>query len=485
MSKIDFSSSRVAIIGDLILDKYVDGSVDRVSPEAPVAVLLHRNERVAMGGAANVAANIATLGASVRLFGVIGEDDNGRLLLEQLRCLGLVNVDGVVSDKTRPTTCKTRVMSARHQLLRIDLESRACLTDSEQTDLLNSFEQAINWANAIVISDYSKGLCSDRIIGAVLRLGLRYGVPTVVDPKRRDFVVYRGARFITPNRKELTDATGLPCESDEDAQAAAKKAIEETGASILLTRSERGMSFFEEGAEPLHLPTSAREVFDVSGAGDTAVALFALGVASRLPMSETIRLANIGAGVVVGKVGTAVVHKSELEAILDAEAHHGEHRKGALVDPKEAVRLRERWKAQGLRVGFANGCFDLLHPGHISLLRQAAAACDRLIVGLNGDESVRRLKGKGRPIQDEASRAVVLGAMEAVDLVVLFHEETPADLIAALVPDVLVKGADYRKEDVVGADIVEAAGGRVILADLTPGQSTTSMIERAELLERK
>ena len=484
MAHFDFSRTKIALIGDLMLDRYIDGSVGRISPEAPVAVLLHQSEHAVAGGAANVAANAAALGGQVRIFGVVGDDEPGRSLVEMLRTFSGVDTDGILVDSGRPTTCKTRVMSARHQIVRIDSESKAWLSPACETALIRALESALNWADVVVVSDYAKGVCSDGVIRAAIDLSARHGKQIIIDPKRRNFEIYRNASLIKPNRRELSDATGLSCETDEEAERAAMLAVEQTGAAVLLTRSERGMSFFAKGAQPLHLATAAREVFDVSGAGDTVGALLALCLADGLPISETMRLANISAGIVVAKVGTAIVTADDLEAALDSEAHHGHDRKGALADLKEAVRRRREWGRRGLHVGFTNGCFDLIHPGHISLLRQAAAACDRLIIGLNTDQSVRRLKGPTRPVQSEEARAIVLGAIEVVDLVVLFDEDTPAQLIAELQPDLLVKGADYRVEDVAGADIVKANGGRVLLASLVPDQSTTTMINRAALKDK-
>jgi D-beta-D-heptose 7-phosphate kinase/D-beta-D-heptose 1-phosphate adenosyltransferase len=275
----------------------------------------------------------------------------------------------------------------------------------------------------------------------------------------------------------------MPCETDQQAEAAALAAIAETNSAILLTRSEHGMSYFERDQRPLHLKTAAQDVFDVSGAGDTVLALAALGTAAKLPVGELMRLANAAAGIVVRKIGTAVVSARELDEALETESHQSDPNKGAILGLDEAVRRREEWRKRGLRVGFTNGCYDLLHPGHVSLLKSAAAECDRLIVAINSDASVRRLKGPTRPVQDETSRAYVLGALSAVDLVLVFDEDTPAETIAALKPDLLVKGADYTVEQVVGAETVHAAGGRVLLLPLMRGHSTTSLIHRAAELE--
>jgi D-beta-D-heptose 7-phosphate kinase/D-beta-D-heptose 1-phosphate adenosyltransferase len=433
MTPFDFTDRKIAVIGDVMLDAYVEGSVSRISPEAPVPVLHFRDERYVPGGAANVAANIAA-----------------------------------------------RVIGDRQQIVRIDREDRTPLPESIVAALIDRALEAIDWADAVILSDYGKGVFSNKILRAVLTAARDAGKRTIVDPKRADVSVYAGADFITPNRAELSLATGLPCESDAEAELAAAAMIARTGSSVILTRSAQGMSYFSADQPALHLPTFARAVFDVSGAGDTVVATLALGISSGLPVAEAMRLANHAAGVVVSKIGTAVVSAVELRQALAHDSHPAVRQKGALVPIEIAQRLRETWRAQGLTVGFTNGCFDLLHPGHISLLEQAANACDRLIVALNTDASVRRLKGETRPIQSESARARVIGALSAVDLVVLFDEDTPLEAITALLPDVLVKGSDYTPETVVGAAKVIAAGGTLVLADLVEGQSTTQLVRRAK-----
>jgi D-beta-D-heptose 7-phosphate kinase / D-beta-D-heptose 1-phosphate adenosyltransferase len=479
MNHFDFSGCRVMVVGDLMLDKYLSGSVERLSPEAPVPVLLREAERSVLGGAGNVCANLAALGAEIAVIGVIGRDDAGSILTDLLAAYPHVDADRLVTDPNRPTTCKIRVMSGVHQMVRIDSESKFQIDPGIEEAVISAIEDGLRWADVAVVSDYAKGLCNDRVIRAIVELAAEAGKASIIDPKRRDFSIYRDATLIKPNRRELTDATGLPCETDLQAEAAAHAAIAHTNSAILLTRSERGMSYFARDKKPLHLKTAAQDVFDVSGAGDTVMALAALGTAARMPVSEMMRLANTAAGIVVSKLGTAVVSARELDEALEAEAHQSDPSKGASLSLEEAVRRREEWRKRGLKVGFTNGCYDLLHPGHISLLKSAAAECDRLIVAINSDASVRRLKGPTRPVQDERSRACVLGALSAVDLVVIFDEDTPAETIAALQPDLLVKGADWAMEQVVGADTVRAAGGRVLLVPLAAGHSTTSLVRRA------
>jgi D-beta-D-heptose 7-phosphate kinase/D-beta-D-heptose 1-phosphate adenosyltransferase len=484
MNHFDFTGCRVMVIGDLMLDRYLSGSVERLSPEAPVPVLLRESERAVLGGAANVCANLAALGAEVVAIGVIGADEAGSLLLDLLRAYPKLDADHLVTDPHRPTTCKIRVMSGAHQMVRIDVESRAHIAAEVERAVASAIENNLSSADVVVVSDYAKGLCNDRVIRLVIERAAEAGKASIIDPKQRDFAIYRNATLIKPNRRELVDATGLPCETDQQAETAALAAIAQTNSAILLTRSEHGMSYFERGKKPLHLKTAAQDVFDVSGAGDTVLALAALGTAARLPAGELMRLANAAASIVVSKIGTAVVSARELDEALEAESHHqSEPNKGASVGLDEAVRRREEWRKRGLKVGVTNGCFDLLHPGHVAALKSAATECDRLIVAINSDASVKRLKGPNRPLQDERSRAYVVGALSAVDLVVVFDEDTPAETIAVLKPDLLAKGADYAIDQVVGADTVRAAGGRVLVIPLVRGHSTTSLIRRAAGLQ--
>jgi D-beta-D-heptose 7-phosphate kinase/D-beta-D-heptose 1-phosphate adenosyltransferase len=486
MNHFDFTGCRVVVVGDVMLDTYLSGSVERLSPEAPVPVLLREAERAILGGAANVAANLAALGAEVVVIGVIGRDQAGSMLLDLLRAYPKLNADRLVADPDRPTTCKTRVMSGAHQMVRIDAESRIDIAAGVEEAVASAIRDSVPRADVVVLSDYAKGLCNDRVIRTVIDSAAALGKASIIDPKRRDFSVYRNATLIKPNRHELTEATGLPCETDQQAETAALAAIARTTSAVLLTRSEHGMSYFERDKKPLHVKTAAQDVFDVSGAGDTVLALAALGTAAGVPPGELMRLANAAAGIVVSKIGTAVVSIRELDEALEAAARGSDPDKGASLSLDEAVWRREEWRRRGLRVGFTNGCYDLLHPGHVSLLKNAAAECDRLIVAINSDASVRRLKGPSRPVQDERSRAYVVGALSSADMVVIFDEDTPAEAIAALKPDLLIKGADYTIEEVVGAETVNAANGHVLLVPLVKGQSTTALIRRAaELLHEQ
>lgn len=466
----------ILIVGDSMLDIYVFGTVERISPEAPVPIMRQQQTREAAGGAANAAVNIAGLGGSAHLVSCVGADADGDRLAAVLTSAGITF--DLVRSPTKPTTVKTRFSVGQHQILRLDREDASTATADCEQEVLAAIERRIGSCRLVVLSDYDKGLLTDRVLKQTIAWARDRGVPVVVDPKRRDFSAYRGATYIKPNLTELERATGLPLVSSDDGaiERAARIVAAATEANMLITRSEAGMSLVQPSGPSIHMSTHAHEVFDVTGAGDTVIAAFALGLASDHSTVEAMAFANLAAGIAVSKPGTALVLADEVEAERSLLADDEIVAKGALVTAETAMRLRRIWKRQGLAVGFTNGCFDLLHPGHVQLLRQAAQGCDRLILGLNSDASVRRLKGSDRPVQTEDNRAAVLGAIEHVNLVVIFDEDTPANLIDLLVPDLLVKGADYKVEDIVGAETVLKAGGKVITVDLVPGQSTTKLV---------
>ncbi len=466
----------ILCVGDVMLDQFVYGDVERISPEAPIPVLRVRREMAMLGGAGNVVRNLVALGAAPHFVSLVGDDMAGR---EVTRLVGLhAEVDPVlIVEYGRQTTIKTRFSAGSQQLLRADRETSAALAEQSLASLLGNAMKLLPKVGAVVLSDYGKGVLNKAVIRELLDGARAAGRPVVVDPKGTDYALYAGATLVTPNRKELHEATGLSVEDDAAIVAAARHLIDECSiANVLVTRSQDGMTLVTQAGETYHLPAEAREVFDVSGAGDTVVATMAAALAAGSPLPEAARLANVAAGIVVGKVGTAVVYAADLVASL----HHSEVGavEAKVADRTMAVDHLARWRHKGQKVGFTNGCFDLLHPGHISLLTQARAQCDRLVVGLNSDKSVKRLKGDSRPVQSEASRAIVLASLACVDLVVIFDEDTPFDLIAALRPDVLVKGADYTVEQVVGADLVQGWGGKVVLAELAEGHSTTATIAR-------
>lgn len=472
-----FDKVRVLVIGDLMLDKFSYGKVSRISPEAPVPVLHIAREDTMLGGAANVACNVSTLGAQPVLIGVIGDDKDAQTFRGLLGTFGDGIEDGTISIAGRPTTTKLRLVAQGQQIVRADSEQSQQIDPDTEEALIDCYEAALETCDIVCVSDYGKGVLTDRVLEAVFATAKKACKSVIVDPKRVDFAGYAGAQFIKPNASELSRATGLRVETDDEAAVAARKMISLTGADILCTRSEKGISLFRAGAEPLHMATQAREVYDVSGAGDTVMAAFAIATAADRPMPEAVRIANTAAGIVVMRQGTATVTAAELDEAMRKRRHHG--RSDAAQGWTDAAAIRHVWADRGLTVGFTNGCFDIIHPGHISLLRQAAKACDRLIVGLNTDASVKRLKGETRPFQPEHDRATVMAALEMVDLVVLFDDDTPLELIRRLMPDVLVKGADYRPDQVVGADVVTTAGGRLELVDLVEGRSTSNIARRA------
>ncbi len=471
----------VLCIGDLMLDTYVYGEVSRVSPEAPALVIAAKREEVVIGGAGNVAHNIASLGARCICIGVVGDDEAGRTLETAFaKRAGLIE-SCLVVDAARPTTRKTRFVSEHFSthLLRADWELAQPVTDAIEKDIIRFALAAMPRAGAVVLSDYAKGVLTPAVIDAVMVEAERLGKPVVVDPKGADFGIYRGATLITPNRKELGEATRSPVATGtEIASAAAGLAEIVDSKAVLVTLSEGGMTLVVRGFPPVHVPAYPVKVLDVSGAGDTVVATLAVLLARGADYEEAMRAANAAASVVVGKRGTATVSAAELrDRLLPAATLAPEHK--IVADGRALDRRVAAWRAEGLRIGFTNGCFDLLHPGHIKVLTEARAACDRLVVGLNSDASVKRLKGEARPVQDQKARAEVLSALEAVDLVVVFDEDTPLELIRQVRPRVLVKGADYSVAQVVGHEVVEADGGEVVLVGVLPGYSTTRLIGRA------
>jgi D-beta-D-heptose 7-phosphate kinase/D-beta-D-heptose 1-phosphate adenosyltransferase len=481
----DLTAQTVLCVGDLMLDEFVYGEVSRISPEAPTPVIAVKRSEVMIGGAGNVARNLVSLGTRCIFVGVVGNDDAGRALSEALATHPLIEFHLVV-DAARQTTRKVRFVSEHHSthMLRADWEMASAVDAASENALIGHVIKALPRAGAVVLSDYAKGALTPRVIRAVIDAANKLNKPVVVDPKGRDYGIYRGATLITPNRQELADATHSPAKTDEQVAAAAAELGRTLGTkAVLVTRSEAGMTLVGAGI-PVHVPAYPVRVRDVSGAGDTVVAVVAAMLAMQADFESAVRAANAAAAVVVGKRGTATLSVAELRArILPAASLAPEEKivfDWALLDEHLA-----EWRRQGLRVGFTNGCFDLLHPGHVKLLAGARAACDRLVVGLNGDASVTRLKGAGRPVQAVQARAEVLAALEAVDLVVVFDENTPEKLIAQVKPTVLVKGGDYTPEQVVGREIVEALGGEVVLIDLVPGHSTSDMVTRTRATKHR
>ena len=468
--------TRVLCVGDAMLDRFIYGSAERISPEAPIPVLCIEREVTMLGGAGNVVRNLVAIGALPTFISVVGDDLAGREVARLVSEHETIDPCLVV-ETGRQTTIKTRYFASAQQLLRADRETTQALTAATQAQILSHCEGLIPDVAAVVLSDYGKGVLVPEICEKIIAIAQRKGVPVIVDPKGIDWARYRGATVVTPNRKELADATQMPVDDDQSIIKAARHVMQSWGIQgVLATRSQDGMTLILGDDPAEHLAAVAREVYDVSGAGDTVVATMAAMMGSGASTLESARVANVAAGIVVGKVGTAVAYTDEITQAL----HHGDLWTGeAKIAGIEAARdIIDNWHRKGEKVGFTNGCFDLLHPGHVSLLAQAKAACDRLVVGLNSDASVSRLKGPTRPVQSEAARATVLASLVTVDLVVIFGEDTPLEVITALRPDVLVKGADYTVDTVVGADLVQGWGGRVHLAKLVDGHSTTNTVRR-------
>ena len=470
----------IVCVGDLMLDDFVYGEVSRISPEAPAPILAVRRNELTVGGAGNVARNIAALGARCIFLAVVGEDEASRTLMRALAAESLIEPH-IVVDARRPTTRKVRFVSEHHatHLLRADWELAEPLDARTEKALIDRTLAALPRAGSVVLSDYAKGTLTPRVIRAVIEAANASGIPIIVDPKAADYSIYRGATVVKPNRKELSEATRRRAESDADVIAAAVELNGILGTeAVVVSLSDAGLMLVPAKGQATHVPAYPVKLGDTSGAGDTVVAALAVLLATKAGYEPAVRAANAAAAVVVGKRGTATVSAVELRSrILPAASLAPEEK--VVFDWSVLDQRLAAWR--DLRVGFTNGCFDLLHPGHIKLLSEARAACDRLIVGLNGDASVRRLKGEGRPLQEVHARAEVLAALEAVDLVVVFDQDTPLELIRRVRPKVLAKGGDYRRDEVVGHELVESDGGEVILVDLMPGFSTSKIVRRSRV----
>lgn len=459
---------RVLCIGDVMLDDFVHGSVSRISPEAPVPVLRQEREEKMPGGAGNTARNLAALGARTRLIGAIGKDTAGDTL--QALLAGTPGIDTLLIQSDRLTTVrKTRFVSGGQQLLRVDREPLPVLDSATETELVDALREAAIGASAIVVSDYAKGTVTGAVMREAVRAGLAAGMPVIVDPKGTDLSHYGPVDLIKPNAAELASITGLPTGTNEEVERALLKAMTVCSArAILVTRAAKGLSYLERGGTVRHMAGRAREVYDVSGAGDTSLAALGIALSSGASLELASQFALAASGLAVSKAGTATVSAADL---LGGDT-------AALLSVDMLMDEVAVWRAAGLKVGFTNGCFDILHRGHLRVLEEARARCDRLVVGLNTDVSVRRLKGEGRPVNPEDARAELLAALSVVDAVVLFDDETPIDLVRAIRPDLIVKGGDYTPDTVVGADIVLEGGGEVHIVPLLEGQSTTGILAR-------
>ena len=466
---------KALVIGDLMLDEYLWGRAERISPEAPVQVVDVVREDLRLGGAGNVVNNLVALGCRVTVCSVIGGDDNGTVLQHVFTGKG-VDVSGVFEDPRRMTSKKTRVLASHQQIVRIDREIKEPVSGEYEARITEFLRTRGKEFDVILVSDYQKGVLTDNVLATIAAIGHDLGIPVVVDPKGRDFTKYRGVSILTPNRKEAETATGVAINDDEGLRLAAATLLGQADlAALLVTRSEQGMSLFLADGTHVHIPTVAREVFDVTGAGDTVLAVLGAVVACGVGFAEAARLANVAAGIAVGKVGTSTVSPAEIVG----EVGRGHADSDVKIKNLDVLaRLIETEKGRGRRIVFTNGCFDLLHAGHVKYLQKARALGDLLVLGLNSDASVRRLKGENRPLIGEEERAHLLAALSCIDYVVIFDEDTPLQLIETLKPHILVKGGDYTPEGVVGKDIVESYGGRVELVQFVDGKSTTGIIEK-------
>lgn len=463
------------VVGDLMLDEYLWCSTERISPEAPVPVVDIGREDLRLGGAGNVISNLRALGAQVRVASVLGDDDSGRRLRAMLDAL-MISSAGLATIPGRTTARKTRILASNQQVLRVDRESREWVTPEFEQQLIEYIATQISEIQVILISDYQKGVLTETLLQKVISLGREHAIPVIVDPKGDDYRKYHGATLITPNRKEAQAAAHLAITDEASLIDVGQQLREQMDLeALVMTRSEEGMSIFTRDGQHTCLPTRAREVFDVSGAGDTVMTMFGLALANGLSMREAAEAANVAAGIVVGKVGTSTVTAQEILAEVSLREAHSDQK---IVSRENLARHLAQQRSDQRSVVFTNGCFDLLHVGHVKYLQAARRLGDLLVLGLNSDASIRRLKGPNRPLIAQDERAHILAALNCIDYVVIFEEDTPLELIEALRPDILVKGGDYTPEGVVGKELVESWGGRIELIQFVDGKSTTGIVEK-------
>jgi D-beta-D-heptose 7-phosphate kinase/D-beta-D-heptose 1-phosphate adenosyltransferase len=472
-----FEEVNVLVIGDIMLDRYVWGRVKRISPEAPVPVLKVSDENLSLGGAANVAVNLKSLGAKVELYGVVGRDLEGEKLIDLLKQVEIKS-EGIIFDPKRPTTTKTRLIAENQQIARVDREDTFPVSNDLEDELLNLLTKSTETQtpHGIIISDYAKGTINENLSAEIIKLAKQKGIFVAVDPKGGDFTKYKGASVITPNEREAEEICGFSIKDGKTLKKAFEILIEETDVDgLLITRGKQGISFYVKGGNVKTIPSEAREVFDVTGAGDTVISAFTLAFLSSNSWEDSVKIANLAAGIVVSRIGTATVTRGDLLS-------HFENNKYSLNDKiltEEVLSvIIPRLKANGKKIVFTNGCFDLFHIGHLKLLREAKKLGDMLIVGINTDDSVKRLKGEGRPLISENDRADLIAALDFVDYVVLFQEDNPSELIKAIKPDVLVKGSDYKPENIIGREFVESYGGRIYTIPIVEGISTTYLLNK-------
>lgn len=463
-----FKKQKIMVLGDLMLDKYIFGEVDRVSQEAPVPVVKVKSDDFKLGGAANVAHNIVALGGKVILGGVIGQDETGKSFLLKLKELK-IETGGVLIDKSRPTIKKTRVIAVNQQVLRLDYENVRPIDRKFQQQFLTWYKKNLKQVEVVVISDYAKGFLKADLMTQVIKLAKTAKKKVLVDPKPEHRDTYRGAFMMTPNEAEARAM--LEQGKELDTENLGSELQQKTGMNILITRGAKGMSLFEKGKAAVNLPTEAKEVFDVTGAGDTATAVLALGISSDLDLKEAVNWANHAAGIIVGKFGTSVLEPKEFLKKFEKESEK-------LKEPAELLPILAQLKKKKKKVVFTNGCFDILHVGHIKYLKEAKKLGDVLVLGLNTDASIKKLKGKNRPIVNEINRAEMISALDCVDYIVFFAEKDPCQLIGLLKPDIHVKGGDYKIEALPETKVVRSYGGKVKILKFVEGFSTTDIIEK-------
>lgn len=480
---LNFNDLKILVLGDVMLDEYLYSTVSRISPEAPVAVATIKRRSATPGGAANVARNLARLGCQVALGGFAGEDDSGRELEKILEKEGIGNLVHTIRDYS--TICKTRVIAQGHQLLRLDREETGGILPEAYESLWKKIEKDIPGFNSVILSDYNKGVLSyfqngNTLAQRVIQSCAKCGIPVLVDPKGKDWSRYRNASCVTPNTGELAQILNVNPEQYGELLSGARELIKSLQlGNIILTRSEKGMALIEGDGDVQEIAANAREVIDVSGAGDTVIAVAGAGAAKGFDWLEAAKMANLAGGIVVSKAGTAPIESFELNEAIRREQEAAHSHAYKICDSPDGLQgLIKSWRQRGQSIVFTNGCFDLIHVGHIQLLREAAQQADKLIVAVNSDASVKRLKGESRPMQSERERAQIIAAFQDVDAVVIFNEDTPLELIKSISPDVLVKGGDYEIRNVVGAEHVLEHGGKVHIANYLHGHSTSSIIGR-------
>jgi len=475
----------VLVLGDVMLDRYLEGRVERISPEGPVPVVDVSRRDARLGGAANVARNLASLGAEPLLATVLGADETGEELKEILARRG-IDAEGIIEDAGRPTTVKTRVLGSGQQICRFDEESRDPLSESVLAELRAKTLEALKRSQAVILSDYGKGVMNDDLVTELIAEAKVQCVPVVVDPKEGHFSAYRGADLVTPNAVEAGGSFGQPIRNDQDVETVGRGLLTRLDlGALMITLGADGIALFESGAPQRRFPAKARKVFDVTGAGDTVVSVLGLSMAAGAGLDEGARLANLAASIVVGRVGTDAPSIDELmtaalDEILDGRETEKTPAPGRVLSREEASEWAEQQRQGGRGIVFTNGCFDVLHFGHLAILREAARHGDLLVVGMNSDASVKRLKGPKRPVNPEAERARLLAHLSPVDAVVIFEEDTPLEIIRELKPSALVKGDEYEEKDIVGAEDIRSWGGEVIRFPMQEGFSTTETLKKME-----